>query len=752
MPQRWMILLGLMLATLWGGTAGADVRIGFGDEAPSFFPIDTYFTDSRFQFIIPKEELRLESGEVITGLSLYLDNSAGSSIDQLTIRLKNATQTDLDSMSLGRYVNGGLTLCRQATTSVPAVGGWVLFAFGANHSVLSSRDLLIDVVMNKSVTGGDSYWSSVATSEPCLRYGINNVTPSFNLLGQSSGISYTRRPLVKLRGVNRRMPALVANASQLLDPDGQIHADWKVTGRRTTILPGVTLSFAEGYGLLVNDDLRAIGTETDSIRFTGQNWDGIGASLSSGKRIELEHCVVENAHNFGVVLSANGQEPRNAIRHSVVRNITYDGIAASIALLDLDEVLVEGCGVGLSLFNTQGRMEDLTLRDNDRGMESRGSAWSDDSYMRRLLVEGTADVGLEFQQGSLKLENSTLVGSGYRAIEAEDGFQLELVNCVLDNPAAQKEIHATVGSVAVLSHCVVVGGAARCSQDATSQVVFGAGMLSADPLLDGQHRPLAGSPVIDAGSLLSAADPDLTPSDIGCFWFDQSAPVASAAADVPQDQGGRLQLVWSASSMDLAQANGAWFYSLWRLDTLFSAQRSALPVVHTRAQAEAAMETGAAFTWERDGSAWNWLGSLPAARHSQYAQVVETLADRLDGQPWPTPLKVLWHAGEVLSESAVLTGTSLDNVPPDAPRLLASVSLPDDGLLLTWEPVTMGTLNGQQLPERGGVGYRVYEIPTPWAPESAGTLLGTTSEPQFTLPLPVGNEQRFFRVRAVDNL
>ncbi len=141
-----------------------------------------------------------------------------------------------------------------------------------------------------------------------------------------------------------------------------------------------------------------------------------------------------------------------------------------------------------------------------------------------------------------------------------------------------------------------------------------------------------------------------------------------------------------------------------------------------------------------------------AARCTQEgtALVVETLANRLDGQPWPTPLKVLWHAEAVLSESAVLTGTSLDNVPPDAPQLLATLPNPADGLLLGWQPVTTGTVNGQQLPERNGVLYHVYEIPTPWAPASAGTLLGTTSAPEFLLPLPVGNENRFYRVRADD--
>jgi hypothetical protein len=158
--------------------------------------------------------------------------------------------------------------------------------------------------------------------------------------------------------------------------------------------------------------------------------------------------------------------------------------------------------------------------------------------------------------------------------------------------------------------------------------------------------------VIDAGSPLTTPDPDLTIADQGCYFFDQRAPLALSAVDIPEDQGGRLQFTWNASSMDLAQVDRDNFYSVWRLDTLFSTRRSALPVVHTRRQVEAAIAAGQPFTWQRDGAAWNWLATVPAAQFAQYALVVETLADRLDGQPWETPLKVLWHAEDVLAESA----------------------------------------------------------------------------------------------------
>lgn len=756
MARRWIASLWLMWTVLLVGQASrADVRIGFGTTLPANYPIDTFFSDSRFQFIIPREELRLESGEAISGLSLYLDSSAGHSIPQFTVRLRNAAQVHLDSMATGRFINGGLTLCRQSSLTVPSTPGWVFVTFTASHVMDASGDLLVDLVMNKSAAGSASNWSTVVATDLSLRHGVTNTNPSFNLLGQTTGTGYGRRPMVILDGAMRRMPALVANASQLADPDGRIHADWNVSGRRTTILPGVTLDFAAGYGLYVYHDLQAFGTETDSIRFTGTDWRGVYASIPSGRKVELSHCVIENSTQGGAALAIWGATGglRNSIRHTSIRNGgTNTGLNLTGGLCDLDQVRIEDCNVGLYVFDEQGQMENLTLAGNDYGLVLDGLNWDETSWLRRLEVTGSSLYGVSTNSATVRLEHVTVRGNSGVGAGIGSGSTVEWVNSVLHNPTASHELQASGGSITALSHCALMGGLARCSQDATSLVATGVNVLTADPQLGADHRPLAGSPVIDAGNPLAGADPDLTPPDIGCHWFDQSAPVATAAVDVPQDQGGRLQLAWNPSSMDLAQANGSWFYSLWRLDTLFGAARAALPVVRTRALAEAAIAQGEPFLWERDGSAWHFLGSVPAAQHSQYAQVVETLADRLDGQPWPTPLKVLWHAGEVLSESAVITGTSVDNVPPDAPLLLAALEAPDGNLRLHWQPVTTGTVNGVQLPERNGVLYRVYEVPEAYAPENVGTLLGTTHEQEFTLPPPVGNERRFFRVRAEDNL
>jgi hypothetical protein len=123
----WVLVL--MCITM---SARADIRTGFGTEAESFYPLDTFYSDSRFQFIIPQEELRVSAGETLNGIRMHLNSSTGYS-PNVVIRMKNASQGDLDSMALGRFVNGGLTTIRTGAGTIPSTPGWVVFNTGPFH-------------------------------------------------------------------------------------------------------------------------------------------------------------------------------------------------------------------------------------------------------------------------------------------------------------------------------------------------------------------------------------------------------------------------------------------------------------------------------------------------------------------------------------------------------------------------------------------------------------------------------------------
>ncbi len=234
--------------------------------------------------------------------------------------------------------------------------------------------------------------------------------------------------MVKLGGVNRRMPALVANASQLVDPDGLIHADWKVSGRHTTIQPGVTLNFAAGYRLRVYDDLRAIGTEADSIRFSGTDWEGIYADPDTDGTVEMSYCVVEHTAigHTGLSISGNALGGRHSVRHTVFRDCPGVGLWVLFSLMDLSNIRVEGCETGLNLFETQGRVEELELAHNDVGL--RLESWNEDesSYLRRVLIRDSSLRGAIITSSSLTLENVTLRDNLDVVLQTVSSTSLEL--------------------------------------------------------------------------------------------------------------------------------------------------------------------------------------------------------------------------------------------------------------------------------------------------------------------------------------
>jgi hypothetical protein len=752
--RGWVCAIGVLFLVFLNPVARADIRNGFGTETVTYYPIDTYFSDSRYQFIIPNDELRIETGEILSGLRLNMHQSAGYTFT-LNIRVKQASQTDLDSMALGRFVNGGLTTIRSQPSSISSTPGWKDF-YTTDYSLSSTGYLLVDLVMDKSTSGADTYWRMVPCTLPSVSFGAHSTAPAFNLLNTNTpGQTESRRPIVELIGPSRRMPPVVASAAQLQDPSGRIDADWKVTGRSCTIQPGVTLNFGPDFGLRVLHNLIALGTDQDSIRFTGENWEGIVADPVAGTRVRMDRCVIDQPRNNGTALLVAGGNTALTceLRNLSIRNGDQGtGIEVLYGNMLLDGITVEGYDRGIRcMFLQHLTLENFVSRGNaEAGVQLLSCTLDGTSRIRNGLVAGNGDYGVSVSITDAILERVTVVDTGGYGLYSAFGNLTELVNCVLYNPLAEYEIFSSWVSTTVASYSTVVGGMSRCLQASSGVLVLGTQVLTGDPQLDVTYHPLSGSPVIDAGSPLTDLDPDLTVADQGCYFLDQRAPLVLSAVDVPEDQGGRLQLVWNASSMDLAQASDEWFYSVWRLDPLFNTNRSALPVVHSRRAAEEAIAEGRPFTWQRDGAAWNWLGSVPAAQFAQYALVVETLADRLEGLPLETPLKVLWHAGAVLAESGMVFGTSVDNVPPDAPLAVATVPSGSGTLRLAWQPVNTGTVNGQALAERNGVVYHVYEIPAPYAPAGSGTFLGTVSEPEFLLPLPTTASQRFFRVKADD--
>lgn len=132
---------------------------------------------------------------------------------------------------------------------------------------------------------------------------------------------------------------LLAEASALIgDLSGTLTAgDYWIVGNvaisqglSLTIQPGTNLYFTGPYSLTIQGSLTAVGTETDSIRFThaytedGNNWDGLrfaGGSQNS----QLEYCVFEYSKS-GALQSEGGslEIHHSSFRHNTASEPMFD--------------------------------------------------------------------------------------------------------------------------------------------------------------------------------------------------------------------------------------------------------------------------------------------------------------------------------------------------------------------------------------------------------------------------------------------
>jgi hypothetical protein len=441
----------------------------------------------------------------------------------------------------------------------------------------------VDLVMDKTASGSDSFWRVVPTADFSVVHGVNSPSPTFNLLGTTvAGVVQATRPIVELIGPSRRMPPVVTTADQLLDPSGRIDADWKVSGRSCTIQPGVTLDFGEGFGLRVQHNLIALGTEQDSIRFTGDNWEGVQLFPEAGTRARFAHCVFGGLRNNGAALNYFGGSSSlvTEVRNSTFRNGNNGyAIYAEFGKLEAVGILIDGGQIGIHGADlSQLVLEDFVIRGSSGfGLELFDCPLEEPSSLRKGLVAGNGSTGIQLDDCSGLLDRVSVVDNGSFGLATYGNSVIQLVNCILANPASAYEISVDGSDFISTGYSTVLGGSARCDQSSGGVIQLGIQTLAGDPQLDALYHPLPGSPVIDAGSPLSTPDPDLTVADQGFFFFDQRAPLALSAVDVPEDQGGRLQFTWNASSMDLAEAERDNFYSVWRLDTLFSTSAPPCP-------------------------------------------------------------------------------------------------------------------------------------------------------------------------------
>ncbi len=127
------------------------------------------------------------------------------------------------------------------------------------------------------------------------------------------------------------------------------------SGQTLTIEPGVIVKFTGWYKILVNGKLAAVGTESDSIRFTSvppgpgePGWVGIDFVNADNNSV-LEYCVIENGKAFAADPNDRGGalyflNSSPAIKYSSLKNNQASKYGGAI-YCDSASPVIEGCEI-----------------------------------------------------------------------------------------------------------------------------------------------------------------------------------------------------------------------------------------------------------------------------------------------------------------------------------------------------------------------------------------------------------------------
>lgn len=224
------------------------------------------------------------------------------------------------------------------------------------------------------------------------------------------------------------------------------------------------------------------------------------------------------------------------------------------------------------------------------------------------------------------------------------------------------------------------------------------------------------------------------------------APYFSSIKDVPNDQGGKLNLQWKRSCADTLPNSEITHYSLWRLLSetemggLIETDLKPLEELDITPEFEA---TAIRFLLSGSAYAWEWIANVPARHSETYALTIESLYDSMGTDPRWQHFVVTAHTEDLVTyyDSPIDSGYSVDNLAPVPPEGLAGIqSLAPQGLHLSWLPNTESDLSY----------YTVHRGDNEFFTPDATNLVSTTPDTVLIDTEWVCTDYIFYKLAAVD--
>ena len=243
----------------------------------------------------------------------------------------------------------------------------------------------------------------------------------------------------------------------------------------------------------------------------------------------------------------------------------------------------------------------------------------------------------------------------------------------------------------------------------------------------------------DGGAIASWCDYPDNPYDSDLYiqrierngYWGYPSPEIHAVSDVPNDQGGFVNLAWYASRLDPWPDQEITYYSIWKaLNPVVALNMKEAGTAFLTSASELSAsgigpDTDIPIIREQTlGSAtyfWELIDTQDAQYYEQYSKVLATDFDAYSSTIEYSYYQVAAHTSDPLVTwtSFPDSGYSVDNLAPTAPLGLVGVQVfTPEGMELSWEPNIEEDLSG----------YRVYKgTSSDFIPDSF-SLLATTDE------------------------
>ena len=410
------------------------------------------------------------------------------------------------------------------------------------------------------------------------------------------------------------------------------------------------------------------------------------SSLSAG----ISTAEIDSSHFAGLELFGSQVigATHSQFSHSNSNGITaHDQLTCSLTGCTIEENIEDGIRLNGNQCNLN--IQYCFLRSNGENGVKIGQQSSLNISNSLISSNGTNGI---FSYGSIQADYCTIVYNGTKGTSSSDFSTINNSIIWFNGGVPQMGTSNTYAA----SYTNVQGINALLT---STEFAWGDGCIGTDPVLAdslGHLNPF--SPCVDGGMPWeqdahipyglgsSRADMGMYGGPANAYWGGQAPPdgavVITDLFDIPQDQGGKLGMHFTASPFDFGGLGfNVTHYSVWRDLSL----GSDVPTI------------------VGDGN-WEQIGMVPAQGFSQYGYTAETLVDATPGDTTClSSFIVIAHTTDdnIYWVSDVAAACSYDNLAPLAPEL--------DGDVLLEEPDSPVVVVSWPAPEEEDYAYTVIE-------------------------------------------